>query len=243
MALIRSTTNASEWSNYNLSDYDQQKKDFLKDIQVEAEAILKRANDKAEEVSKSAYSEGRKKLLAEVEDLKEQAEKDGYEKGLKIGEEKGYREEVEKFKAEAEPMLELLKKVIDEFNDKVQQTLEEAEMKLVGSSMELAKAVLGVEPKYNREVLVSRLKKAMAYLKPELELSVRIHPEDATLAQKLLPSLLEELGTRPNVKWLEDPDAEKSSVQVKAGESEVQFNQFIQWEKLLTLLKQKSEKG
>lgn len=243
MALIRSTTHTSEWSNYNLNDYDQQKKDFLKDIQTEAEAILKRANEKAEEVSKSAYSEGRKKLLAEIEELKEQAEKEGYEKGLKVGEEKGYREEVERFKAESEPLLELLKKASDEFNAKVNQTIEDAEAKLVDASMDLAKAVLNVEPKYNQEVLVSRLKKAMAYLRPELELSVRINPEDAELAKKLMPRLLEELGASPSVKWLEDPNAEKSSVCVKAGESEVQFNQFIQWEKLLTLLKQKSQEG
>jgi flagellar assembly protein FliH len=243
MALIRSTTHASEWSNYNLNDYDQQKKDFLKDIQVEAEAILKRANDKTEEIAKSAYQEGRKKLLAEIESLKEQAEKEGYEKGLKQGEEKGYREEVEKFKAEADPLLELLKNVTEEFSGKVQETLDDAETKLVEASMDLAKAVLGVEPKYNQEVLISRLKKAMSYLKPELELSVRLHPDDVVLAKKLLPRLLDELGSSPSVKWLEDPKAEKSSVLVRAGESEVQFNQFIQWEKLLTLLKQKSQEG
>lgn len=243
MALIRSTTHASEWSNYNLNDYDQQKKDFLKDIQVEAEAILKRANDKAEEISKSAYSEGRKKLLAEMESLKEQAEKEGYEKGLKLGEEKGYREEVERFKNESEPLIELLKNATDAFNAKVNGTIEDVEAKLVDASMELTRAVLNVEPEFNREVLVSRLKKAMAYLRPELELSVRIHPEDAALAKQMMPKMLEELGSSPNVKWLEDPEVEKSSVSIKAGESEVEFNQFIQWEKLLTLLKQKSQKA
>jgi len=86
------------------------------------------------------------------------------------------------------------------------------------------------------------LKKAVGYLRTEMELSVKVHPSDLDLAKKFLPQCLDELGVSPMVKWIEDDQMEVASVTVRSGESEVHFNQFLQWQKLLTLLKQKTLK-
>lgn len=243
MALIRSNTSAAEWSNYNLGDYEEQKQDFLKDIQKEAEDILKKANEKASHVLQDAYKKGREKLLSEIDELKKKSIDEGFKEGLEKGKAEGILAETERIKSDADPLVTVLKNAAISLETSAEQMLAEAEEKLVQTSMDLAKAVIDVEPKFNQDVLVSRLKKSMGYLKPELELIVKIHPTDVALAQKYVPKILDDLGVSPKVKWVEDEEVEASSVQVRSGESEVQFNQFLQWEKLLTLLKEKSKKS
>jgi len=242
VALIRSNTSTAEWSNYNLGDYEEQKRDFLKDIQVEAEAILNKANEKAVLVLKEAYAKGREQSLAEIEVLKEKARKEGYNKGFIEGKLAGEKTGIESIQVEAAPVIVLLKNIAEKLEREASSAIFQAEEKLIQASMDLAEAVIDVEPKFNRDVLTSRLKKAVGYLRTEMELSVKVHPSDLDLAKKFLPQCLDELGVSPMVKWIEDDQMEVASVTVRSGESEVHFNQFLQWQKLLTLLKQKTLK-
>jgi flagellar biosynthesis/type III secretory pathway protein FliH len=239
MALIRSGLATSEWQNYQLGDYEVQKKAFLQGIADEAEQMLQVARQKAGGILKDAHAKGLEQANSELARKKEEGFKKGYEEGLAKGKSESMALEKQRIDAEILPLLETLLGMMGDFGAKAELLYDAAEKTLVKASLDLARQVIEVESTLNPEVLNVRLTKALQFLRPGVDLRLRLPLGGRAILEPLLLRMLETEGIQSKVEWTEDEQLSAGSLVVSTGDSVIQFESQLQWASLLEKLKLK----
>lgn len=144
--------------------------------------------------------------LAEIEDIRQQAEqegleqgkeeglksgletgrleglKQGHEEGLKQGIEQGYSEGLE----QAKVLIDKFESLIDQFEKPLSLLDTEIEQELVSLTIKLTRAVIGHEIKTHPEHILAALRQGVDSLPlKEQGISIRLHPDDHSLVQEL----------------------------------------------------------
>jgi flagellar biosynthesis/type III secretory pathway protein FliH len=237
MALIRSKSSVTEWSSYDLGDFEGQKQDFLKGIGSEAEGIVKKARQKAGDILKEAHHKGLVSAEDEAKRKREEGYQKGYEEGLAKGKEEALVTEKERIEQEWTPLVEQLFKVLERFEHLSSDLLKEAEQSLVKTSLDLAEQVIEVESRENEEVLQMRLKKALRILHVGMSLKIRLPDGMKARMEPLLTQWLAHDDVKTDVEWVEDPEMSDGEVVVSSDDAFVKFDSQMQWETLLKKLK------
>ena len=241
MALIRSGLTTTEWQNYELGDYEAQKKAFLVGIAEEAEQILKTARQKAGDILKEAHAKGIQQAEAELTRKKDEGFRKGYEEGQTKGKAEALAFQKDKIEKELVPLVADLRQLLDTFDKKSQALFKGAENTLVKASLDLARHVIEIESTLNEDVLKARLTKSLNFLRPGLDLKLRLPLGGRAILEPLLQRLLDEEGLQTKVEWSEDENISAGSLVVSSGDSVVQFDSQLQWRALLEKLKLKAE--
>jgi flagellar assembly protein FliH len=164
----------------------------------EEEALAGEELRKAREVLQAA--------LAERERIREQARRDGFEKGLAEGREAAVRAERERLARECAPLGELLRAAAREV-DRL--------------SVRIAEKIVKAEIAGGRPVAAENLRRAVALAVRRRELRVRVNPDDLALVEGFLPELRRELGDLGRVELEADPALARGGVVVSTPEGSV----------------------
>ncbi|RTR39342.1 flagellar assembly protein FliH [Shewanella canadensis] len=144
--------------------------------------------------------------LSEIEDIRKQAEQDGFtegkgegykagiesgrlegmkqghSEGFEQGQEQGYQEGVE----QAKVLINRFESLLSQFEKPMQLLDNEIELELVQLTMKLSKAVVGHELKTHPEHILSALRLGVDSLPiKEQGINIRLHPDDYQLVQEL----------------------------------------------------------
>ena len=238
MALLKSHHQAkADSGQYVFDDYEQKKVEYLKKIEGQAKVILDNAKEKARVVIADAYKVGIEKANTEIEKQKEIAKTEGLQEGIALGKDEAKKENENYIQTNMIPMVERLKKMCSEYEATVKNVEEFAGNEIQKTAVSLAKSLLLVEPQYNKEVLSERIKEAISYLKVDMELSVKVNPDDKAHAQEHFAAVLDQLGVEPKLIWKEDENLNKGDIKVNSGESQVKLYSQEQWKSILEALK------
>jgi flagellar assembly protein FliH len=238
MAVLKSHHQSISNSNsYTFDDYEQKKADYLKDIETEGQAILQKAKAKARAVIADAYKAGIEKANDEIEKQKETAIQEGKTQGITIGKEEVQQQNQAYVNENITPMVERLQKLTQAYESTIAKVTDQANAEILQTAMTLANAILLVEPEYNPQILEERIKKSLSYLKVDMEIQVKVHPEDKSHSEKYFADVLDKMGSEAKINWKEDPSLNKGDVAVVSGESQVQLFSLEQWKNALRELK------
>lgn len=236
MAVIKSGISPAvlDRKSYELSDFESQKEGYFREIKAQAEKMLLEARQKARETLDKARQDGLKKAAEEAEKSRVQAEKRGYDEGLKKGGEAGEKAVQEKIRSEITPLAEALTKALASFEEEKRKLLQRAEAGLVKTAFVLAKKIILVESACNSAVIAAQLAKALEVLNSTCGLEIRVHPDDLAVAKSHLPALLAERGENPAVVWKSDPSVGRAGCVVSSGEAQLDSRLEGEWERLLS---------
>jgi flagellar assembly protein FliH len=179
----------------------------------EEEALAGEELRKAREVLQAA--------LAERERIREQARRDGFEKGLAEGREAAVRAERERLARECAPLGELLRAAARAVEASRAEVAAAAEREVVRLSVRIAEKIVKAEIAGGRPVAAENLRRAVALAVRRRELRVRVNPDDLALVEGFLPELRRELGDLGRVELEADPALARGGVVVSTPEGSV----------------------
>jgi flagellar biosynthesis/type III secretory pathway protein FliH len=243
MALLKNGSEAREWQNYRLDDYEEQKKAYLRGAAEEADSILKSARQKAGDILREAHSKGVEQAKAEADRLKAESESKGYQDGLEKGRQEALELEKKRYDDEIGGIVQSIGNVAEAFQREADELVKDAESSLVSSAMDLAHQVIEVESSFNGEILDVRLKKALQFLRLGMKLTIHLPVGAKEKLEPLLNQHLKLEGRDMEVEWIEDSDLINGNLVVKSGDSIAQFDSQVQWRLLLDKLKHKLEEA
>ncbi len=137
---------------------------YLASFEKEAEAIVARARDLARDLTVSA--------AADAVRIREEAAREGFERGQAEGRELGRREE-------AQRMSHGIRKVLDEVERHRSRLEAESERDLVRLALAIAEKIVKAEVKRGAAVAENNLRAALRRAVRGHGLEIRLHPDDA----------------------------------------------------------------
>jgi flagellar assembly protein FliH len=188
------------------------------------EALAAAELQKARDVLKAA--------LAEREKIREQARREGLEKGLAEGREAAGKAERERLSKEAAPLGDLLRAAAAAVAEKRQELAAAAERDLLRLSIRIAEKIVKAEVESGRRVAVENLRRAVALAVRRREIRVRLHPADLALVEAFLPELRRELTDLGRVDLETDPAVARGGVIVTTPEGAVDADLRTQIEEI-----------
>lgn len=177
----------------------------------EANRIVEEARDQAVEIREQAKTEGRK---------------EGYEKGYEDGLE------------EAKPVAESLKAAIDEITQVRSKYYAQAEKEMIDLVISIANIVIGLEVDRDPSLVQNVVKKAVGELRAKEQMTIKINPEDAAEAEKVIPALSKEVEDIEKVSFKTDPLITRGGCQVETNIGMIDARLEIQLESLRKRLHQ-----
>lgn len=140
----------------------------LEQANLDAEKILKQANEHAEAITTEIQQAKDKWELEEKPFYMEQAQKEGYQQGIEDGIQKGYREMAESI-AYAREMIDLAKQ---EYGEKI----EAAQPVVLELAMKVAGKIIGYELNENESTFLSIVKRAIKEVRNYCDVQLHVHP-------------------------------------------------------------------
>jgi flagellar assembly protein FliH len=160
-------------------------KELLKEAQKKCKYIITKAKKEAEKIIDSAYKEYENNLNKAYEKAKsilEEHQQIGYEKGYQIGKEEGFRKGYEdgykQGKEEAQKIINEALKIKEEYINKNNQLLKEAEKDIVNLVIEIYEKVLYKKVNEEKELIVSLVENGIKDLEIKGKLTIIVSKYD-----------------------------------------------------------------
>lgn len=160
-------------------------KELLKEAQKKYKYIITKAKKEAEKIIDSAYKEYENNLNKAYEKAKsilEEHQQIGYEKGYQIGKEegfrKGYDDGYKQGKEEAQKIINEALKIKEEYINKNNQLLKEAEKDIVNLVIEIYEKVLYKKVNEEKELIVSLVENGIKDLEIKGKLTIIVSKYD-----------------------------------------------------------------
>lgn len=166
--------------------------------------------------------EAEKLTLADIEEIRENAAKEGFSQGHQEGFEQGYSEGKQQghdqaFKAgekEVKRRLALLEQLTQVLSDPISSQEQQLETLMIDLIQQFAKAVISAELKTDIEPLKIAVKAALAELPSTVaSCEVHLHPDDLLL--------LESLSVKKGVAWVANEDIQPGGCQIHSDTTHI----------------------
>lgn len=152
-----------------------QNNEYIEKAIEEANLIVERANQEADQIRRQIEKE--KRLFAEEkEKIYQQAHHEGYSKGIQLGQEKGYRE--------VEELIQFAKSIVDEAKIEYQNCVGKSEQTILTLSLKVAEKILCSSLNENEERFLPLVKKAIDEVKNYKEVQIYVNPSRYALLVK-----------------------------------------------------------
>ncbi len=207
---------------------------YKQKLVAENEAALKETERIKQEtlaLRKSAEEEKLKMIdeaRAEVQGIKDEAFKEGFEKGLQEGIEKRY--------SEAAPLVERVEEVLGQLASLRQIVRFQGEQELVQMALLLAKRVVIEEIRSQPDLIESLLKAALKEVESKGKIRILLHPEDHEFLVQSGLDLDPYVKEEQSLLIKSDPDASPGSIHMESDEEVINFHFQKRFEELEDLL-------
>ena len=165
---------------------------------------------------------------AEVQGIKDEAFKEGFEKGLQEGIEKRY--------TEAAPLVERVEEVLGQLASLRQIVRFQGEQELVQMALLLAKRVVIEEIRSQPDLIESLLKAALKEVESKGKIRILLHPEDHEFLVQSGLDLDPYVKEEQSLLIKSDPDASPGSIHMESDEEVINFHFQKRFEELEDLL-------
>ncbi|MGC8465016.1 MAG: FliH/SctL family protein [Acidimicrobiales bacterium] len=143
---------------------------------------------------------------------------DAYNQGLAEGRAAGYsqaRDELAQEQSRCRESVELLGGALEQLYTHAKTALEARESEIVSFALEVAREVVGFDPKLSAERVRHSVATALEKVEPELNICIRVHPSQVEIVNELLDSISSGIPPTPIV--VADETVRGGGVIVTAG--------------------------
>ena len=175
----------------------------LDDVRAEAVRVLAEAQAEADQIIQSARQEARVMTSGATErgmsEGHAQGLKQGIEEGLATGRFEGEAAAREQFSENLNVLNTGWSAALADWNSQREFQIESARKDLLRFSIAIAEKIVGAIPQCEPERVQTQVEQALSLLIDRSRLRIRVHPEDCSLVEENLPSLLSLLGNDGDV--------------------------------------------
>lgn len=182
---------------------------FLASFEKEAEAIVARARELARDLTVSA--------AAEAVRLREEAQREGFERGVTEGREQGRREETRR-------MCEGVGRVIEEVERHRHRLETEAEHDVVRLAVAIAEKIVKAEVASGKRVTEANVRVALRLAVRGHGLEIRLHPDEVTHVRKAAEDLVHGLQGSGGATFVADPAVSPGGCVVRTAAGTLDFD-------------------
>lgn len=180
-SIDENTKNNNEFQKANYSSHTEPKNDIEEKKDDEQKKIIENLLSKIEELStnivnsQKSFESQINECNKRIEEEKQKAFNDGYEKGLKEGNEKCTQNLEEKMN-----LLEASLQKIDKINETFEEKILSVEKELISVALDIAKEVIQKEiSKDSSEIAYALAKNLMEDIKDATKIKLKVNPKDA----------------------------------------------------------------
>ena len=170
----------------------------------QAQIIKTQASDEADHILKEARSEA-EKLVLEARATKEEITNSAYKEGRDSGHEEGYKEG----RAEAQRLIDRLHLMIEKIMDKRVQILSETEQQIVNLVLLMTRKVVKVISENQRNVVMTNIVQALRKVKGRGDVLIRVNMAELALTSEHSKEFLSAAENVKNITIVEDSSVEK----------------------------------
>ena len=167
-------------------------------------------NQQIEEKLKDIIESTKQEAIKQAEILKEQAKKEGFETGYKEGFDKGFQESSEKLNKIIDDYIEKLQKTIEQLINKsntIEKQYEELENNAADAVLSIASKMIAKKIDDDKETIMPMIKEALS-LTENKKIKIRLNPENAAYIENKISSLAD----NKVIEIIKDPKLTKGSI-------------------------------
>ena len=170
----------------------------------QAQIIKTQATDEADRILKDARSEA-EKLVLEAKATKDEITNSAYKEGRDSGHEEGYKEG----RAEAQRLIDRLHLMIEKIMDKRVQILSETEQQIVNLVLLMTRKIVKVISENQRNVVMTNIVQALRKVKGRGDVLIRVNMAELALTSEHSKEFLSAAENVKNITIVEDSSVEK----------------------------------
>ncbi|MBO6738855.1 MAG: hypothetical protein JJ916_03255 [Phycisphaerales bacterium] len=187
----------------------------LGDLEKRGKLLIESANKKAFEIVRDAKQE-RDRLIGSAS---EQGHAEGHDAGYQEGFEKGRQEGIEQARQEHAEVLEQLIAMwgdqLGVFEQRRDEMLESSRVQVVELAAAIASRVVRRTIELDPSIVTTEIESVLSAVTEPTRLVIAVHPDDAELARKELPSLIERFAHCEHAQITTDPSLPRGSCVAK----------------------------
>ena len=208
------------------AQWEQEKQQMQNEAQLQADAIIKKAEDAAfEEVQRQTNSAAEIKaqaedqaneilskaraeaeqIIADAEAKKAQLESEANQSGYEAGYKKGYDDGV----AEVNRLIERMHKMVESVMQRREEILSETESQIVELVILMARKVIKILSESQKQVVMANTLAALKKVKARGKVTLRVNLEDVKLTTSHIQEFIQHVENIEAIKVLEDSSVEK----------------------------------
>lgn len=179
--------------------------------------------------------------LADIEAIRENALKegfqqghqDGFEQGYAEGKQQGYEQAFKQAESEVQRRLQLLEQLAQQLRNPIAAQEQQLESMLLNLVKQMSRAVIHAELQQHPEPLLGAIKAALAELpSATLPCELHLHPEDLAIVEQLAQPLTHHKG----IKWLSDESMARGGCVIVGEHTRVDNQLETRFEQILAQL-------
>lgn len=208
------------------AQWEQEKQQMQNEAQLQADAIIKKAEDAAfEEVQRQTNSAAEIKtqaedqaneilskaraeaeqIIADAEAKKAQLESEANQSGYEAGYKKGYDDGV----AEVNRLIERMHKMVESVMQRREEILSETESQIVELVILMARKVIKILSESQKQVVMANTLAALKKVKARGKVTLRVNLEEVKLTTAHIQEFIQHVENIESIKVLEDSSVEK----------------------------------
>lgn len=208
------------------AQWEQEKQQMQNEAQLQADAIIKKAEDAAfEEVQRQTNSAAEIKtqaedqaneilskaraeaeqIIADAEAKKAQLESEANQSGYEAGYKKGYDDGV----AEVNRLIERMHKMVESVMQRREEILSETESQIVELVILMARKVIKILSESQKQVVMANTLAALKKVKARGKVTLRVNLEEVKLTTSHIQEFIQHVENIEAIKVLEDSSVEK----------------------------------
>ena len=208
------------------AQWEQEKQQMQNEAQLQADAIIKKAEDAAfEEVQRQTNSAAEIKtqaedqaneilskaraeaeqIIADAEAKKAQLESEANQTGYEAGYKKGYDDGV----AEVNRLIERMHKMVESVMQRREEILSETESQIVELVILMARKVIKILSESQKQVVMANTLAALKKVKARGKVTLRVNLEEVKLTTSHIQEFIQHVENIEAIKVLEDSSVEK----------------------------------
>ncbi|MGP1586776.1 MAG: flagellar assembly protein FliH [Treponemataceae bacterium] len=169
----------------------------------EAEALKQKAQEQADSLIAQAREQAAL-LVSEAESKVEQIKTDAQKEGFTAGHKEGY----EDGNAEVSRLIERLHTVINKTLDRRLEILDETEQQIVNLVLLVSRKVVKVISEKQRDIVLHNINAALKKLKTRGDITIRVNMADLSLASEHLKDFIKNVEVQDRISFMEDSSVE-----------------------------------